>query len=306
MQGGPAQVVDVVDLDLGLDQPTGDVGVAAVGCPDQPGAIEGVLGIHVGAVLQCEVQQLQVSLARGDEVGALHCVVLGVHIGASGDEGSGAAEVVVPGGGNQLLVQPGQLLRAWLGGCGLGGLGVRPVGRGWARRRRHRAGLLDAPEVAGSPPLQAVVATTVAARTAKERIDLMCQTSVPRPLMAESRPVRRDTGTLTTVTTESDKDRPVPTVAADDPRAVAATRAVQAGDLAVLESLLATDLRLVTARIGDADCYRTLLHAATDWPGHFPNGPAVVERLVAAGADVNAYSQFSSYTETAALGRKQR
>jgi hypothetical protein len=30
-------------------------GVAAVGCADQPGAIEGVLGIHVGAVFQSEV-----------------------------------------------------------------------------------------------------------------------------------------------------------------------------------------------------------------------------------------------------------
>jgi uncharacterized protein len=103
---------------------------------------------------------------------------------------------------------------------------------------------------------------------------------------------------LTTVTTESDQDRPVPTVAADDPRAVAATKAVQAGDLAALESLLAADPWLARARIGDAKGYRTLLHAATDWPGHFPNGPAVVERLVAAGADVNAHSQFSSHTET--------
>jgi ankyrin repeat protein len=62
--------------------------------------------------------------------------------------------------------------------------------------------------------------------------------------------------------------------------------------------MLAADPWLATARIGDWDCYRTLLHAATDWPGHFPNGPAVVARLVAAGADVNAHSVFSSHTET--------
>jgi uncharacterized protein len=102
--------------------------------------------------------------------------------------------------------------------------------------------------------------------------------------------------TLSVVTT-SDED-PVRTVAANDPRAVAATKAVQAGDLAALESLLAANPWLATARIGDAECYRTLLHAATDWPGNFPNGPAVVQRLVAAGADVNAHSQFSSHTET--------
>lgn len=64
VQSGPAQVVDVVDLDLGLDQPAGDVGVATVGGPDQPCAIEGVFGVQVGAVLQCQIQQLQITLAR--------------------------------------------------------------------------------------------------------------------------------------------------------------------------------------------------------------------------------------------------
>jgi uncharacterized protein len=90
----------------------------------------------------------------------------------------------------------------------------------------------------------------------------------------------------------------IPVVAADDPRAVAATVAIQAGDLPELDRLLTADPSLARARIGNEDCYRTLLHAATDWPGHFPNGPAVVEHLVAAGADLNAHSRFSSHTET--------
>jgi hypothetical protein len=90
----------------------------------------------------------------------------------------------------------------------------------------------------------------------------------------------------------------VPLVSADDPRAVAATAAAQAGDLPGLERMLAADPWLAKARIGDQESYRTLLHAATDWPGHFPNGPAVVERLIAAGADVNAHSHFSFHTET--------
>jgi uncharacterized protein len=90
----------------------------------------------------------------------------------------------------------------------------------------------------------------------------------------------------------------VPVIPADDPHAVAATTALEAGDLPGLERLLAADPWLAKARIGNEDRYRTLLHAATDWPGHFPNGPDVVARLVAAGADVNAHSRFSAHTET--------
>ena len=35
---------------------------------------------------------------------------------------------------------------------------------------------------------------------------------------------------------------------------------------------------------------RTLLHVATDWPGHFPNVAATIEVLVEAGADVSGQS----------------
>ena len=85
---------------------------------------------------------------------------------------------------------------------------------------------------------------------------------------------------------------------ADDPVVVEATSAVQLGDLQSLDLLLADDPWLATSRFGDAGCHRTLLHAATDWPGNFPNGPAVVRRLVEAGADVNAHSKFDAHTET--------
>jgi ankyrin repeat protein len=40
------------------------------------------------------------------------------------------------------------------------------------------------------------------------------------------------------------------------------------------------------------------LHVATDWPGHFPNGPAVVAALVEAGADVNAAFEGGDHAET--------
>lgn len=87
-------------------------------------------------------------------------------------------------------------------------------------------------------------------------------------------------------------------IAADHPLAVAATEAVQSGDIAALRAMLVEHPHLATARIGDIDgMSRTLLHAATDWPGHFPNVVATIGTLIAAGADVNA--RFAGpHTET--------
>ena len=78
------------------------------------------------------------------------------------------------------------------------------------------------------------------------------------------------------------------TLATDAPMAVAVTEAIQTGDLAALRRLLHDHPDLAAARIGDEGEAWSLLHIATDWPGHFPNGPAVVAALVEAGADVNA------------------
>jgi ankyrin repeat protein len=67
--------------------------------------------------------------------------------------------------------------------------------------------------------------------------------------------------------------------------------AIRSGDVSGLQRLLRENHGLATARLGDDDpegMSRTLLHVATDWPGHFPNGAASVAALVAAGADVNA------------------
>src|SRR3989442_8768215 len=70
-----------------------------------------------------------------------------------------------------------------------------------------------------------------------------------------------------------------------EPLAVAVVAAIQSGDLERLQRLLGENPGLATARIGMS---RTLLHVATDWPGHFPNGAATIAALVEAGADVNA------------------
>jgi uncharacterized protein len=81
------------------------------------------------------------------------------------------------------------------------------------------------------------------------------------------------------------------TIDTKDPLAVAVVEAIHTGDLPTLERLLRENPGLATARLGDDDpdgMSRTLLHVATDWPGHFPNGSATVAMLIEAGADANA------------------
>lgn len=78
--------------------------------------------------------------------------------------------------------------------------------------------------------------------------------------------------------------------ASDELAAVAATMvaAIRDGDLAALRQLIDKHPQLATARLrGD----RTALHVVTDWPGYYPNGPATVRILVAAGADPNARTE---------------
>jgi uncharacterized protein len=76
-----------------------------------------------------------------------------------------------------------------------------------------------------------------------------------------------------------------------DPLAVAAVAAIHAGDTARLRQLLAEHPELATATLGtDSACgmTRSLLHVATDWPGHYPNVADTIAILVAAGADAHA------------------
>jgi ankyrin repeat protein len=79
--------------------------------------------------------------------------------------------------------------------------------------------------------------------------------------------------------------------------------AIHQGDVATLKRLLDENPELATARIAapdagqDEKAPRTLLHVATDWPGHFPSGAATIAVLVEAGADVNARF-IGPHTET--------
>jgi ankyrin repeat protein len=78
----------------------------------------------------------------------------------------------------------------------------------------------------------------------------------------------------------------VPTL--DEPAAVdTVVTAIRGGDLASLRRLLDEQPAVATGRFNG----RTVLHLVTDWPGYYPNGPATVRLLVAAGADPNAHTE---------------
>jgi len=74
-----------------------------------------------------------------------------------------------------------------------------------------------------------------------------------------------------------------------DRGAVELRLAVHAGDVEAVQRLLRNDPALATARLGSKDSgSATPLHLVSDWPGYFPNGPAIVRLLIDAGADPNA------------------
>jgi len=78
-----------------------------------------------------------------------------------------------------------------------------------------------------------------------------------------------------------------------DALAIDVTRAIKCGDLDTLKQLLDAHSQLAMARIAGREPghSRTVLHQAVDWPGFFPNAPAIVRLLVATGADVNATTE---------------
>jgi hypothetical protein len=90
------------------------------------------------------------------------------------------------------------------------------------------------------------------------------------------------------------------TIDTGDPRAVAAVKAIHEGDHATLRRLLADHPELVTAALGTAGpdgMTRSLLHVATDWPGHYPHVATSIAVLIEAGADVDG--RFTGpHTET--------
>src|ERR1043166_7557031 len=85
----------------------------------------------------------------------------------------------------------------------------------------------------------------------------------------------------------------------DDPLAMAGATAIHTGDLSSLERLLIENPDLANVQVqGRRGGYRTPLHVVADWPGYFPNGPAVVKLLLSYGAEPNGGAEGFGRQET--------
>jgi hypothetical protein len=84
----------------------------------------------------------------------------------------------------------------------------------------------------------------------------------------------------------------------DGPAAVELHLAVHGGDVDLVRRLLSGNPDLARASFVARGGSGTVLHFVTDWPGYFPNGPAVVHLLIDAGADPNATTTGPGEPET--------
>jgi ankyrin repeat protein len=84
----------------------------------------------------------------------------------------------------------------------------------------------------------------------------------------------------------------------NQPHTQALVDAIHAGEVERLRELITENQDLASARLmDDKGGSSTSLHAATDWPGYFPNGPQIVSILIGSGADPNLPVEGSWHAE---------
>jgi hypothetical protein len=85
------------------------------------------------------------------------------------------------------------------------------------------------------------------------------------------------------------------------PIAISVAKAIREGEVEELTRLLEEYPDLAKARLRDSgphDGARSLLHIATDWPGHFPRTAETIDALITAGAEVDAQFIGGAHRET--------
>ena len=86
-------------------------------------------------------------------------------------------------------------------------------------------------------------------------------------------------------TPERDQAEAVLRLPKSDPLAQKLVEAIHAGEVERVKDLITENRGLAAARLVDhKGGSGTSLHAATDWPGYFPNGPQIVSVLIDTGA----------------------
>lgn len=74
--------------------------------------------------------------------------------------------------------------------------------------------------------------------------------------------------------------------------------AIRAGDIAVVQRILAERPDRAHSPLGGSEGSKTPLHVVADWPGYFPHGPQIARMLLDAGADPNIRHPGKQFAET--------
>src|SRR5687767_11373486 len=79
-QRRPAQVIDVINLDICFQQFLDNLNVTAIRGTDEPGAIVAIRAMDIRASLEGEPEKLEISFGCSDQIGALLGIILLVDV----------------------------------------------------------------------------------------------------------------------------------------------------------------------------------------------------------------------------------